>query len=227
MWGFISPCLSLDLIRYFSTSPDRVLLFCCYILLVCTQQHSLAFLLWQKYAQVHVCNPDCTTTGTGNNLWSNNIKVERFTLLGLVFIKDTTEIHPVIPSSSWEICTDLLPHLELPFMCILNTLHLALCVTIFGLPAVLAWFSSILFHVLCLFIYLFIFQVTSLFFFLLISFPLAFLLFSFLLDSFCHISFLSTGLTWAVLPLYKICVLLDQPVVQIQSEWDTGTFLMN
>lgn len=172
-----------------------------------------------------MCNPDCTTTGTGNNLWSNNIKVERFTLLGLVFIKDTTEIHTVIPSSSWETCTDLLHHLELLFMCILNTLHLALCVTIFGLPAVLLWFSSILFHVLCLFMYS-SFK-SRLFFFLLISFPLAFLLFSFLLDSFCHIPFLSTGLTWAVLPLYKICVLLDQPVVQIQSEWDTGTFLMN
>lgn len=71
---------------------------------------------------------------TGNYLWSTNIKVERLTLLGLVFIKETTEIHPVIPSSSWEACIDLLPHLELHLFCILNALHLALCVTIFALP---------------------------------------------------------------------------------------------
>lgn len=82
--------------------------------------------------------------------------MERFTLLGLVFIKETPEIQPVIPSG-----IDLLPHLELPFICILNALRLVLCATIFAVPAVFAWFLNILkyfnisiFHVLW-FIYLF------------------------------------------------------------------------
>lgn len=74
----------------------------------------------------------------------NNIKVERFTLFGLVFIKQTTDFHPVIPSSSREACVDLLPSLELPLICILNALHLVLCVTMFALHAVLCMvFTSV------------------------------------------------------------------------------------
>lgn len=121
------------------------------------------------------------------------------------------DFHPVIPSSSQEACIDLLPCLELPLIRILNALHLVLCVTVFKLHAVSCMvFTS---FVSCAFFLFFSFKVRS--HSLLISFPPAFILFTFFLDSFCHIPFPSTGRTQAVLPQRKIRVLLDHSMVQI------------
>lgn len=108
-----------------------------------------------------MCNPDCFTKVTCNYLRSTNIKAERFTLFGLVFIKQATDFHPVIPLSSREACVDLLPSLELPLIRILNALHLVLCVTISALHAVLCMvFTS---FVSCAFFFFFLSQISFLF----------------------------------------------------------------
>lgn len=130
--------------RFSSSPPDSVLPFYWCIFPICFQLYSLTFRAVVKKNSSPYVQSRLLHSSDSQLLPINNIKVERFTLFGLVFIKQTTDFHPVIPSSSREACIDLLPSLELPLTCILNALHLVLRVTMFALHAVLCMvFTSV------------------------------------------------------------------------------------